>query len=264
MPRRAKGVTAAQVDKGTKPGRYGDGAGLYLLVRSRKAKFWLFRYTHARDGKMKMREMGLGPATGRAAVSLVQARDKARELHQAVREGRDPLDERDADATKAKADAAKVQAGAMTFAQVADMYVAAHEASWRSERHRQQWHNSLRDYMLPALGAMAVADITTAEVMRVLEQAAAGASQGAARRASRSTVLARSRRVHAAGASGHKHRRPLSGISDFDRLSQWRSARGDVVGDRPRSRGVDDPRGAHQGRARASRAVVRAGAGGAA
>ncbi len=35
MPRRAKGLTAAQVEKGTKPGRYGDGAGLYLLVRSR-------------------------------------------------------------------------------------------------------------------------------------------------------------------------------------------------------------------------------------
>jgi hypothetical protein len=31
MPRRAKGVTAAQVEKGTKPGRYGDGAGLYLF-----------------------------------------------------------------------------------------------------------------------------------------------------------------------------------------------------------------------------------------
>jgi integrase len=165
MPRRAQGLTAAQVEKGTKPGRYGDGAGLYLLVRSREAKFWLFRYTRAG----RMREMGLGPAVGRAAVPLAQACAKARELHQAVREGRDPLSERDADKAKAKADAAKAQAGATTFAQVADMYVAAHEASWRSERHRQQWHNSLRDYMLPALGAMAVADVTTAEVMRVLE-----------------------------------------------------------------------------------------------
>jgi hypothetical protein len=44
MPRRAKGLTSAQVDKGTKPGRFGDGAGLYLLERSREAKFWLFRY----------------------------------------------------------------------------------------------------------------------------------------------------------------------------------------------------------------------------
>ena len=54
MPQRAKGLTAAFVEKGTKPGRYGDGAGLYLLVRSREAKFWVFRYT--RGGKM--REMG--------------------------------------------------------------------------------------------------------------------------------------------------------------------------------------------------------------
>jgi hypothetical protein len=61
MPRRAKGSTAALVEKGTTPGRYGDGAGLYLLLRSREAKFWLFRYTHGG----KMREMGLGPATGR-------------------------------------------------------------------------------------------------------------------------------------------------------------------------------------------------------
>ena len=44
-----------------KPGRYGDGAGLYLLVRGPEARFWLFRYT--REGKM--REMGLGAASGR-------------------------------------------------------------------------------------------------------------------------------------------------------------------------------------------------------
>jgi hypothetical protein len=62
MPRRAKGVTAAQVEKGTKPGRY--GAGLYLLVRSKKSKFWLLRYTPKRGGKM--RQMGLGPAVGRS------------------------------------------------------------------------------------------------------------------------------------------------------------------------------------------------------
>src|SRR5262245_50697476 len=79
MPRRARGLTAAQVEKGTKPGRYGDGAGLYLLVRSRHAKFWLFRYT--RSGRM--REMGLGPAKGRAAVPLSQARAKARQLYKA-------------------------------------------------------------------------------------------------------------------------------------------------------------------------------------
>src|SRR5215472_15302399 len=102
MPRRARGLTAAQVEKGTKPGRYGDGAGLYLLVRSRHSKFWLFRYT--RCGKM--REMGLGPAKGRTAVSLSQARAKATQLHAAVRDGRDPLAEREAEKARAQADAA--------------------------------------------------------------------------------------------------------------------------------------------------------------
>jgi hypothetical protein len=66
MPRRPKGVTATLVEKGTKRGPYGDGAGSYLLVRSREAKFWLFRYK--RGGRT--REMGLGPAAGRTAVSL--------------------------------------------------------------------------------------------------------------------------------------------------------------------------------------------------
>jgi len=165
MPRRAKGVTAAQVERGSKPGRYGDGAGLYLLVRSREAKFWLFRYV--RDGKM--REMGVGPATGRTAVSLADARAKARELHDRVREGKDPLAEREAEKAKAKAEAAKAQASAMTFGQVAAMFLAAHEAGWRNEKHRQQWRNTLRDYVLPTLGAEPVADIDTGAVMRLLE-----------------------------------------------------------------------------------------------
>src|SRR6516165_87318 len=101
MPRRARGLTAAQVEKGTKPGRYGDGAGLYLLVRSKDAKFWLFRYT--RGGRM--REMGLGPAIGRTAIRLAVARARARELHAVVREGRDPLTEREAEKAKHDTDA---------------------------------------------------------------------------------------------------------------------------------------------------------------
>jgi integrase len=165
MPRRAKGLTAAQVDKGTKPGRYGDGAGLYLLVRSRHSKFWLFRFT--RGGKM--REMGLGPATGRAAVSLATARAKARALHEAVRDGRDPLAERKAEKAKAEADVAKAQVGAITFVEVANMFMAAHEASWRNPKHRQQWHNTLRDHVLPAIGDLPVGSVDTGGVMKIIE-----------------------------------------------------------------------------------------------
>src|SRR5262249_55827923 len=129
MPQRAKGLTAAQVEKGSTAGRFGDGGGLYLFVRSREAQFWLVRFT--RHGKMG--EMGLGPAAVRGAVKLAQARVKARELHAIVREDRDPLAEREAERAKRDADAARSRAAAITFAQVADMYVGAHEKGWRSD-----------------------------------------------------------------------------------------------------------------------------------
>jgi hypothetical protein len=77
VPRKAAGLTATKV-RTAKPGRYGDGGGLYLLVRSPKARFWVFRYTLAGTGRL--RDMGLGAASGASSVSLAGARDKAAEL----------------------------------------------------------------------------------------------------------------------------------------------------------------------------------------
>jgi integrase len=164
MPRRAAGLSAAKVTKAA-PGRYGDGAGLYLLVRSAEARFWVFRWTRAG----RMREMGLGPAAGRAAVSLAEARTKARRLHDMVREGRDPLAERDAEQAAAKSEAAQTAASVITFRVVADRYLGAHEAGWKNPKHRQQWRNTLRDYVLPAIGDLAVAAVGTGDVMGIVE-----------------------------------------------------------------------------------------------
>ncbi len=176
MPRKAQGLTAAKV-RTAAPGRYGDGAGLYLLVRGPDAKFWVFRYV--RDGKM--REMGLGAAIGAAAVPLADARDKdgkvisegartkARRLHGVVRDGRDPLAERDAAKAAAKATRQQAQVRATTFRDVADAYIAAHETSWRNAKHRQQWTNTLESYAFPILGDLPVAAVDTGAVMLVLE-----------------------------------------------------------------------------------------------
>ena len=71
MPRRAKGLTAAFVDKAAKPGRYADGGGLYLEVRSKTAKFWESHFTL----RGKRRSMGGGSATGPTAIALAEARD---------------------------------------------------------------------------------------------------------------------------------------------------------------------------------------------
>ena len=160
MPRKAKGLSAAKVQK-ARPGRYGDGGGLYLLVRSPEAKFWIFRCVRGR----KMRELGLGPASGRTAVSLSDARKKARVLYDLHRDGRDPLAERAAGRAFQAAETAK----AVTFAYAAERYIEAHRTGWRSPKHHQQWKNTIGTYAEPIIGSLSVRAIDTALILKVLE-----------------------------------------------------------------------------------------------
>ncbi len=165
MPRMAKGLTAAFVTK-AKPGRYGDGAGLYLLVREPKAggppmRWWVFRWV--RNGKM--REAGLGSAWGRTAVGLADARIKARKLYDIVRDGGDPLAEKAA----AKASALAAAGKAVTFRQEAERYIAAQEAGWRNAKHAAQWSATLETYAYEEIGNLPVSAIETGHVIKVLE-----------------------------------------------------------------------------------------------
>ncbi len=153
MPRLAVPLTALRV-KNAKAGRYGDGNGLFLLVRPNGTRFWVFRYRIAG----KLREMGLGSAN---LFPLADARRRAGGLFRKVKLGTDPLAERDAEKAKAGA--------VITFGEVADRYIAAHEAGWRNPKHRQQWRNTIDTYAAPILGALAVAAIDTGAIMRVLE-----------------------------------------------------------------------------------------------
>jgi len=166
MPRKAAGLTAAKV-RTAKPGRYGDGGGLYLLVRSPDARFWVFRYAMAGTGKL--RDMGLGKASGPGAVTLAEARDKAAGLSKLVKAGTDPLEQREADAAAAKAAEQQAIARAKSFRDVADLYLSSHDAGWRNAKHRQQWRNTLATYAYPHMGDLPVADVDTAHVMAALQ-----------------------------------------------------------------------------------------------
>ena len=165
MGRKAEGLTAAKVSK-ARPGRYGDGNGLYLFVRSAEARFWVFRYT--RGGKM--REMGLGRAgPDDAAVKLVEARERAADLLKLVRAGIDPLNQRDDEAKKAAAEAQLAAIRGITFRTVAERYLEAHEKTWRNPKHRTQWRNTLDTYAHPHFGDLPVGDIGTEHVLAALE-----------------------------------------------------------------------------------------------
>lgn len=170
MPKRAEGLSAAKV-KAAKPGRYGDGGGLFLLVREDGRRSWLFRYRVAdpskRDGR-RMREMGLGAADGKGAVSLADARVKAGAALRQVQNGTDPLVARDAEREAREAAAAAAKAGAVTFNQAVDSFLAGREAGWRNAKHRAQWRNTLTDYAGPHIGSKPVGRIDVADVQKVL------------------------------------------------------------------------------------------------
>jgi integrase len=164
MPVRAAGLSAVKV-KAAAPGRYGDGDGLFLLVRGAESAFWLFRWT--RTGRM--REMGLGRARGANAVTLAEAREKAGRLYRMVRDGLDPLAERDREAAESQARTEAAAVRAITFKDVATDYIAANAAGWDNPKHRAQWTATLNSYAYPHLGAVPVAEVATSHVIAALE-----------------------------------------------------------------------------------------------
>jgi integrase len=166
MPKVLVNALTAPTVKNAKPGRYGDGGGLFLLVKATGQRSWLFRYKMAG----KVRDMGLGRASsGPAHVRLAEARDKAAAALKLVKAGIDPLAERERLAAEAlaKEQAAKVQG--MTFKAVAAEYIDAHEASWRNEKHRAQWRSTLKTYADPHMGDLPIAAVATDHVMAALQ-----------------------------------------------------------------------------------------------
>jgi integrase len=151
-------LTALQVHKLRKTGRYAAGDGLYLQITGTRGRSWIFRYE--RDGKG--RHMGLGPVS---LLTLAVARERARDARRLLLEGVDPLEHRKAE----RAQAALAAARGITFKQAAERYIASHEAAWRNLTHRKQWRSTLAAYVYPRFGQVAVAAIDTALVTDALE-----------------------------------------------------------------------------------------------
>jgi integrase len=151
-------LTVRRVERTVKPGRYGDGGGLWLQVVNPRNRSWLFRWE--RDGRDHT--MGLGPVH---TVSLELAREKARACRLLLLDNIDPLDHRNAE----RAARAAAKAKALIFKEAAAAYHAQHEGKWRNRKHAAQFLSTLKTYAYPVLGNMAVADIDTPAVLRAVE-----------------------------------------------------------------------------------------------
>jgi integrase len=144
-------LTAVGVRSLRQVGKYADGDGLLLDVRAPDRRYWTYRYQRAG----RVRWMSLGEASDVSLAEARAARDEARRL---IRQGLDPLDERD----RVKLDLSR------SFAQVAEACIAAKAPGWRHGRTAGQWRNMLRDYVTPHFGKLPIAEIGVAQVLKVL------------------------------------------------------------------------------------------------
>jgi integrase len=157
MSRLINRLNAAKVRTITRPGRYADGAGLWLQI-DKTRRSWLFRYTFG----SRPRKIGLGPI---ATLGLADARIEAQRLHAQLRDGIDPLVHRRATRSAQRLQQLK----SITFREAAAKYIASHSAGWKNLKHANQWTQSLKAHVDAIIGTTPVQDIDTALVMRVLE-----------------------------------------------------------------------------------------------
>lgn len=128
----------------TKPGVYGDG--LFLRVRTGGFKQWFFIFKRAG----KRTEIGLGGyGAGTAPVSVALAREKAEAIRERLARGED--------VAKRK-----------TFEDVMADVLEVKRASFRNEKHRDQWSMTLREYSKP-LHKKPIADLTRDDIVETLK-----------------------------------------------------------------------------------------------
>jgi integrase len=132
-----------------KPGRYGDGDGLFLQVGTGGSASWIVRVQ--KDGRR--RDIGLGSAK---KISLTVARDRAEAARTDVESGVDPVAKR------------KKAAGVPTFREAASQFITEHQKTWRNAKHGKQWSTTLQNYAFPHIGDTLVSDVEASAVRDLL------------------------------------------------------------------------------------------------
>lgn len=149
MARETKKLNARTVATVSEPGRYGDGAGLDLLVDKGGSKRWIFLFRW--QGKLK--EMGLG---GLNSVSLALAREHAASAREQVAQKINPIASR-----------RLAGAGTPNFGEFTDELLTSLSPQWRNEKHRAQWKMTLTRYAAD-LRPKQLDQITTDDVIAIL------------------------------------------------------------------------------------------------
>lgn len=143
----------------------GGVPGLHLQVTAAGATTWILRFTAGvkpGTGKAWRRDLGLGSYD---KVLLKDAREKARQAHEQIAQGIDPITEK----REQRSAMIAARLAEITFEEAAKQFIVTKSAEWRNEKHGQQWTNTLEKYAHPVIGPLRVADIELAHVQKILE-----------------------------------------------------------------------------------------------
>lgn len=134
----------------SKPGRYGDGNGLYLMIPKAGAAYWMCRYTFAG----KRREMSLGKCP---QLSLAEAREQVVETQKAIRNGTDPLAERRRDEQ-------------IAINTVQDLFDDWHQDLEKRLKHPNIPKRVFERDIAPAIGSLTLDSVTPMDVRTIVRK----------------------------------------------------------------------------------------------
>jgi integrase len=151
------------VERETRPGRYFDGDGLYLVVKGATSRNWIYRYR--KDGKERW--LGLGSLKDVSLKNARMARDAARLRVKGDRSapGIDVVQERRDARENAKA--TQITVTLPIFEECAETYIREHWSIW-SKKHRAQWPSSLKRYAYATIGRLTIPEIKPSHIYELL------------------------------------------------------------------------------------------------
>ncbi|MEO1028249.1 MAG: integrase arm-type DNA-binding domain-containing protein [Pseudomonadota bacterium] len=161
MARQIHKLNDARVRAANKPGRLGDGGGLFLRVSKSFSKTWSFMWT--RNGLRD--ELGMGPYP---AVSLSAARKQAAHFREVVVAGGNPRHE----VGKEKEPA---------FSECVAQFLESNRDGWSNAKHRDQWAMTLGPVYCGKIQNKRPSEIELGDVLGILKPIWASKTETATR-----------------------------------------------------------------------------------
>lgn len=140
--------------KGLPEGKHSDGGGLWLHKRTDGGAQWFLRCTvHGRR-----KEMGLGPLN---SVKLAEARQEAEKWRAVVRQGKDPIKERERQKREA-------EQNLHILSDIARDAFESRKAELKGDGKAGRWFSPLELHVLPKLGKVPVVELDQRDIRDTL------------------------------------------------------------------------------------------------